>query len=276
MIPAAPRRRAMDEDTAPCPPELVELAEALVDAAGSVVRRYFRSGLSIDDKPDATPVTAADREAETAIRERIAEACPGHGVIGEEHGEERAEAEYVWVLDPIDGTKRFATGHPGVGTLVALLHDGRPILGIIDMPILGERWIGAAGRRTRRRDRSGLHHARTRPCPTPAEAALAATSPAMFRDADAKAFARLEDAARITVYGGDCYNYALLASGWLDLVAEATMAPYDFLAQVPVIEGAGGTITDWQGRPLGLASDGRVLAAGDPRSHAAALRLLAG
>jgi len=259
----------------PCPGELVDFAERLADEARRVIRPCFRGGIAIEDKPDETPVTRADREAEAALRALIAGHYPDHGVIGEEHGTERGEAALVWVLDPIDGTKRFITGNPLFGTLIALLRDGRPCLGVIDMPMLGERWVGAAGRPTRFREAGGEARAvATRACEALGRAMLSATSPQMFSAAELPAFERLRRAVKTPLYGGDCYNYALLASGFSDLVVEAGMAVYDFMALVAVVEGAGGTITDWSGRPLGPGSDGRVLAAGDARLHEAALALL--
>ena len=256
----------------PCPDGFVELAGRLADAVRPIVLNYFRGAVAVEVKADRSPVTAADREAETAMRAMIADAYPDHGILGEEHGSERLEAEYVWVLDPIDGTTAFVTGKPLFGTLVALTRRGRPILGVIDMSALDERWVGALGRATQ----FGAAAARTRPCAEVAAAWLSATSPGMFTDADLAAFGRLSSGVRRTVYGGDCYNYGLLASGHLDLVAEAGLKPYDFCALVPVIEGAGGAVSDWEGRPLTIDSEGRVLAAGDGRAHAEALACLAG
>ena len=182
----------MSEARAPCPahcPEaFIELAERLAERARSIVAGYFRTGFEVADKADRTPVTVADREAEAAMRAAIAEAFPEHGIVGEEFGAERAGAEHVWVLDPVDGTKRFVTGNPQFGTLIALLRDGRPILGVIDMPCLDERWLGAAGRptihRAIHRDRAGSREVRVRPCAALSAAALYATSPQMFEGAD--------------------------------------------------------------------------------------------
>jgi inositol-phosphate phosphatase/L-galactose 1-phosphate phosphatase/histidinol-phosphatase len=247
------------------------LADELADAAGAVIRRYFRRKIAVDDKADASPVTVADREAEQAMRALIEARFPADGIFGEEFGTVREGAEWVWVLDPIDGTKSFISGIPLFGTLVALLHQGRPVLGIIDQPISRERWRGTAGR-------PSTHNGdpiRVRACPELAAASLFATSPDMFPGADAAAFARLKARVKLTRHGGDCYAYGLVASGFIDLVVEASLKPYDYCAMVPIIEGAGGVFTDWQGEPLGLASDGRVLAAGNRRLHAAALALLA-
>ena len=248
------------------------LADDLADAAGAVIRRYFRQKIAVDDKADTSPVTVADREAETVMRALIEARFPADGIFGEEHGTARADAEWVWVLDPIDGTKSFISGIPLFGTLIALLHGGRPVLGIIDQPISRERWRGVAGQKSTHNGAA----IRTRPCSDLAAATLFATSPDMFQGADAAGFARLKAGAKLTRHGGDCYAYGLVASGFIDCVVEAGLKPYDYCALVPVIEGAGGVMTDWQGQALGLASDGRVLAAGDRRVHAAALTRLAG
>ena len=275
---AEPGRAAMAERATdpPCPEEFVALAERLADAAGGVVAGHFRQALAVERKSDETPVTAADREAEAVMREMILEAYPDHGIVGEEAGRERADAEHVWVLDPIDGTKRFITGNPLFGTLIALLRGGRPVLGVIDMPILGERWLGATGRPTLHSDPRGRRAARVRPCEAIEHAILYATTPHMFIGADFPAFESVRRRVAEINYGGECYAYGLLASGFVDLVIEADMGVYDFLPLAPVVTGAGGIMTDWRGAPLGLGSDGRVVAAGDGRAHAAALALLQG
>ncbi len=257
----------MDRDD---PEQLIEFAGRLADAGGQVVRRYFRTPLDVDSKTDATPVTVADREAEQVMRAEIEAAWPGHGIIGEEYGAVREHAEYVWVLDPIDGTKAFIAGKPMFGTLIALLRDGAPILGLIDQPVSGERWIGASGRPTIFNGRP----AATRGCASLAEATLNTTGPDLFEGADVARFGRLSRASKLALYGGDCYAYGLLASGFIDLIAEAGLNPYDFCALIPVIEGAGGVITDWRGRALDLQSDGCVVAAGDPAVHAQAVEVL--
>ena len=199
---------------------------------------------------------------------------PDHGIIGEEMGDLRPDAEFVWVLDPIDGTQSFITGKPIFGTLIGLARDGAPILGVIDQSILGERWTGAAGRPTTFNGEE-IH---TRDCARLADAWLDATSPEIFGGGDDwAAFKRLRNDVKHPGYGADCYAYGLLASGFIDLVAEAGLKPYDFTALAPIVEGAGGKITDWAGARLTLRSDGRVLAAGDARCHQAALdRLGAG
>jgi inositol-phosphate phosphatase / L-galactose 1-phosphate phosphatase / histidinol-phosphatase len=255
---------------------LIALAERLADASGPVARHYFRTPLAIDDKSDDSPVTRADREAEAAIRRIIEAERPTDGILGEEHGAVRTDAEYVWVLDPIDGTRAFINGLPVFGTLIALTRHGAPILGVIDMPALGDRWTGACGHPTRFASAgNGAGQAHVRACATLAAARLCATTPDMFNRDDRPRFTRMTQAVRDTRYGTDCIAYGLLASGHTDLVVEAGMQPYDYLAQVPIIEGAGGTITDWQGKPLTLESKGDVVAAGDARVHREALAVLA-
>lgn len=250
----------------------VALAQRMADAARPVTLGYFQQGVGWDVKADTSPVTVADRESEAVMRRLIAETFPDHGILGEEHGAEHLEARYVWVLDPIDGTKSFVTGKPLFGALIALLRDGRPIVGVIDMPALDERFVGVEGCASTWN--GAPISART--CADPANAWLYATSPQMFEGADADAFERLRTRCYATVWGADLYAYGLLSRGRVDLVCEASLQPYDYCAVAPVIEGAGGVITDWQGGPLGLNSGARVIAAGDPRMHAAALSALAG
>lgn len=260
--------------TDPCPAEFIALGERLADAAGEILLRYYRQPLDFEDKADESPVTKADREAEAALRVMIAEAFPGHGIVGEEHGAERADAEYVWVLDPVDGTKAFIGGVPVFGTLIALTRRGRPILGIIDQPVLRERWTGAAGQSTTLNGEA----VRVRPRGGLGQSVLWSTSPHMFDadPADRAGYDRLLKAVKFVHYGGECYQYAMLASGFIDLVVEADMAVHDYCALVPVVEGAGGVITDWRGQDLGFDSDGRVIAAASRDLHAAALAVLTG
>ena len=247
------------------------LASDLADAAGEAIRPHFRQSIAVDEKPDLSPVTIADRNAEAAMRRLIAARFPDHGIIGEEYGTERETADYVWVLDPIDGTKSFISGVPLFGTLIALTQQGRPILGIIDQPISRERWIGAAGTPTTFNGDA----VRCRPCAALAAATVFSTSPDMFKGSEAAAHARVAAKAKLVRYGADCYAYGLVALGSIDLVIEASLKVYDFSAMVPIVEGAGGIATDWQGQALSLASDGRVVVAGDPHAHREALALLA-
>lgn len=256
-----------------CPAEFVDLAVRLSDAARTIAAKYFRQSFDIETKPDESPVTTADREIEAAQRMMIGVEFPDHGVRGEEFEDRRTEAELVWVLDPIDGTKAFLGGIPVFTNLIALLHHGEPILGVIDQPVLDERWLAAAGRGT---TFNGAP-AQTSRMTSLAEAGLHATTPEMFRQGDRAArFERLAGRTRYRRYGTDCYAYGLLASGHVQLVAEAEMKIHDYMPVVEVVRGAGGVVTDWAGRPLGLESDGTVLAAANPTLHAAALAVLAG
>lgn len=221
----------------------------------------------MEAKGDASPVTEADRAAERALRAYLTERFPTHGIMGEEYGTERGDAEYLWVLDPIDGTRAFLTGRPLFGTLIGLLHRGEPVLGLIDQPVTRERWLGVAGQPTRFTSPLGGGNgggtAACRPCPSLATAELSCTSPDIFDAAGTARFERVRKAARRVTWGGDCYAYGLIALGLVDAVVEGTLKPWDWAALVPVIEGAGGRMTDWQGQPLTLDSSGEVIAVGD-------------
>lgn len=256
-------------------PAFIAAAEAAADAAGAVIRPLFRSALLVEAKGDASPVTEADRGAEQAIRALLSARFPEHGIWGEEFGADRPDAEWLWVLDPIDGTRAFVTGRPLFGCLIGLLHRGRPVLGVIDQPVAGERWLGVAGQPTRFRSAMG-GAAACRPCPRMDQAELSCTSPDMFLPGDRPGFERLRAAARRVTWGGDCYAYGLLALGLVDVVAEATMKPWDWAALVPVVEGAGGRVTGWRGEALTLEAEGRVLAVGDPALLPEAVALLGG
>ncbi len=252
---------------------LVAAAEAAADVAGAVIRPFFRAALTAELKADRTPVTIADRSAEQAMRAILAERFPEHGIQGEEFGIDRPDARLRWVIDPIDGTKAFITGRPVFGTLIGLVEEGRPLLGVIDQPITGERWIGVRDRTTTFRGPFG-GQAGCRPCPNLAQAELSCTGPYLLGE-EAPRWQRLADAVRRVSWGGDCYAYGLLALGHIDIIAEATMKPWDWAALVPVIEGAGGRMTDWVGKALRADGDGRVLAIGDPALLGAAVAALA-
>lgn len=261
--------------TAPFLPLLHQLA----DAAGDVIRPLFRVTGFIN-KPDATPVTEADRGAEEAIRALLKKERPQDGVWGEEYGAENMDAEWCWVIDPIDGTKAFIRGMPMFACLIGLLHKGVPVLGAIDQPVLRERWVGGAGVPTEMNGRP----ARTRVCPALGDAVLNATAPGMFYgknwERNGQRFEPLADACRYSLWGGDAYAYGLLASGFIDVQVDAALKLHDWAALVPVIEAAGGRMTDWEGNPLRLrgddAGDGRVLAVGDPALLPLALEKLGG
>jgi inositol-phosphate phosphatase/L-galactose 1-phosphate phosphatase/histidinol-phosphatase len=268
------------------PPEYVALANDLVDAAGAITTSHFRTSLAIDDKNDASPVTIADRDAESAMRAMVRARCPSHAIFGEEHGIELGaggESEWTWVFDPIDGTKSFITGKPLWGTLAALLRDGVPVLGVLDQPVLKERWVGVAGERT---TLNGEPIA-TRKCAGGlAEAYMYATTPLMFEGDNLAPYERVAAAVKVPMYGCDCYAYGLLAAGHCDVVVEADLKPYDYMALVPIVKGAGGRFTDWAGEELrwegsaeALAQgkfQGEVCVAGDEETHAQALEAIRG
>jgi histidinol phosphatase-like enzyme (inositol monophosphatase family) len=240
----------------------IALALRLADVAGEAIRPHYRSGASSERKEDATPVTIADREAEEAMRRILKAEAPRDAVIGEEFGEERGTSGRSWVLDPIDGTVSFIGGRPIFGTLIALVVEGFPVLGVIDQPILRERWVGASGRPTTFNGQP----ASTRSCPRLSDAVLATTGPQYFDDHDGGHFMALASGTdhRRMMMGGDCYNYGLVACGHIDIVCEAGLKLHDWAALVPVVEGAGGMMCDWSGDPLHSGSDGHVLAFGDP------------
>ena len=250
----------------------IAAAEAAADVAAAVVRPFFRAPLGIVSKSDSSPVTIADRTAELAMRGVLSQRFPDHSVAGEEFGEHNPGARYRWVLDPIDGTRAFITGRPQFGTLVALLDGDMPILGLIDQPITRERWIGAAGRPTRFVGEFG--RAGCRPCATLGAAELSCTSPQIFA-VDAPRWQKLSGLVARTSFGGDCYAYGLVALGQVDIIAEATMQLWDWAALVPIVEGAGGSMTDWDGNRLRPGGGGRVLALGDPELLPAAIAALA-
>ena len=248
----------------------IALASRLAEVSGDAIRPYFRAEHGVELKEDRSPVTLADRAAEAAMRRLLDAERSGDGIVGEEYGEKPGVTGRQWVLDPIDGTRSFVAGRAIFGTLIALVEDGWPVLGIIDQPVQRERWLGVAGRPTTLNGRP----ARARPCAELAGATVATTSPHLFDDGDVPHFLALVAAVsggalrQGPVYGGDCYNYALLASGHLDIVCESGLKLYDYAALVPVVEGAGGRMCDWDGDPLTAASagpgGGHVLAIGDP------------
>ncbi len=253
---------------------LLATAEAALDAAGAAIRPYFRAGISAELKSDESPVTVADRLAEQTLRQALGAAFPDHGLLGEEFPPVNETARYVWVMDPIDGTRAFLTGRPSFCTLLALLEDGVPVLGLIDQPITGERWAG--GRDVALQFRNPLGgQTGVRQIGTLAAAELSATAPEMFSPGQAARFARLQAQCRRTYWGGDAYAYGLLTLGQIDVVAECSMKLWDWAALVPVVTAAGGVMTDWAGHSLRADGDGTVLAAANATLHATAVAALA-
>lgn len=236
------------------------LAHRLADAAGAAIRPFFRARYDMEFKSDLSPVTEADKAAEAAIRSILEKERPQDGIIGEEYGVTRGDAERVWILDPIDGTRSFIAGRPIFGTLIGLTQAGWPTLGIIDQPIGKERWAGMMGQPT---TCNGVP-VTSRACRSLADAIVASTGPQYFPGCTGEHFARFAGQCRDTVWGGDCYNYALVASGHIDIVVEAGLKLHDIAALVPVVEGAGGRMCDWAGEPITADSDGKVIALGDP------------
>jgi myo-inositol-1(or 4)-monophosphatase len=260
--------------------------DRLAQVSGEVILPFFRSSIGAEDKSRGgvfDPVTEADRGAEAAMRRLISQTFPAHGVIGEEYGQDRPDAEYVWVLDPIDGTKSFISGLPTWGTLIGLMHRGRPVYGMMSQPFTRERFSGD-GKRAKLRTLApsrgdappslwATRALRTRPCEKLSAATLMTTSPALIRnDSDRAAYLGIEAEARLVRYGGDCYAYCALAAGFVDLVIETNLKPHDVVALVSIVEGAGGVVTTWEGEEA--AKGGRILAAGDPQLHEQALKRL--
>jgi inositol-phosphate phosphatase/L-galactose 1-phosphate phosphatase/histidinol-phosphatase len=252
--------------------ELVAFAHHLAELARAEIRPHFRTGFDVISKADASPVTIADRNAEAAMRKAIEAQYPDHGIFGEEFGPVRTDAAWQWILDPIDGTKSFVAGLPIFGTLIALTFENRPVLGVIDQPIMADRWIGAAGRPTEFNGKS----ARTNAQRGLSDAVLMTTYVDSFSEAALAAFTKLRKACRINRMSGDCIAYAMLASGFADIAMDGRMQPYDYAALVPVITGAGGVITDWEGQPLDMRGRSRALAAANPALHRAAMDYLSG
>lgn len=249
------------------PENVINVAYSLADASGEVIRQHFRTRVPIDIKSDDSPVTLADRQAEEAMRALIHAHFPDHGILGEELGSEAIDAPYLWVLDPIDGTRSFIAGRPLFGTLIALLHHGIPVLGMIDQPITKERWFGVAGHATTF-NAMPIH---ARDCKNLSQAVLSTTSPHLFSHDNFHVFEKIRKKCKDTLYGGDCYAYGLVASGFMDMVMESGLKAHDFCAIAPIIEGAGGKVTDWHGQSLTLHSDGTMLACGNSALHAEAL-----
>jgi myo-inositol-1(or 4)-monophosphatase len=254
----------------------LELAHALADQSAKAILPHFRKAIPVDNKAvgrDFDPVTQADEAAERAIVRILSKRCPDHGIIGEEFGTVRPDARFQWVIDPIDGTRGFIMGTPMWGTLIGLLEDGDPILGIMNQPYTGERfWTdgvtsffkGPSGRAKR---------LATRPCKRMGDALVMTTNPELFaKGAEMEAFVRVRSETRMTRYGGDCYAYCMLASGFVDVIVETGLKTYDVAALIPIVEKAGGRFTSWDGGPA--TDGGQIVASGDPALHERVLKLL--
>ena len=251
--------------------QLLAFANTLADHAAQTARRYFKTTLTIDSKADETPVTIADRKIERMLREMIATQYPHHGVVGEEEEDSRSQSEWVWVLDPIDGTQSFVSGVPLFGCLLALAADKVPYLGVLEIPALQERWVAIDGAETK----FNGEHCTTRDVADLGKAIMLTTSVEMFTAEEAKRYGSLRQRVRYVRHGTDCYGYGLLASGHVNLVVESDLKPFDYMALVPVVTGAGGCISDWQGRPLTLSSGTtNVVAAASEQLHRQALGYL--
>ena len=256
--------------------DLAAFVDRLATVSGEAILPFFRTSLGVENKagPGAfDPVTAADRAAETAMRTLIRQTFPDHGIIGEEFGSERIDAEYVWVLDPIDGTKSFISGMPAWGTLIALTRGGVPVYGMMHQPFIRERFTGDGGA-SRYSGPAGERALHVRRGTSLSEALLMTTSPLLMKENDRASFGKVEKAVRLSRYGGDCYAYCMLAAGHVDLVIETELKPYDILPLIPIISGAGGIVTTWDGDTP--SAGGRIIAAGDRRIHEAAMKILNG
>jgi histidinol-phosphatase len=254
--------------------DLIAFTDRLADAAADVVLRHFRDAMEVDNKlaTGFDPVTIADRGAEEAMRALIEAEYPEHGIIGEEYGSVRTDAEYVWVLDPIDGTRSFISGVPLWGTLIGLTRNGKPHAGMMAQPYIGERFIGD-GNRAWCKGPMGERALKTRPCAQISDAVVFTTTPALFNADERACYDSIEERARLARYGTDCYGYCMVAAGQADLVIEAGLQSYDIVALAPIIEGAGGAVTTWTGGSI--MDGGRIVASGDKRLHDIVLRELA-
>ena len=254
--------------------DFTSFVDKLASASGDTILPFFRTALAVENKKAGgfDPVTAADRAAENAMRSLIRDNFPEHGILGEEYGSERTDAEYVWVLDPIDGTKSFIAGMVAWGTLIGLMRFGEPVYGMMHQPFTKERFTGDSGA-AHYRGPFGNRDMHVRKCVSLSDALLFTTSPLLMNAADRSCFQKVENKVKLSRYGGDCYAYCMLAAGQIDLVIETEIKPHDIVPLIPIIVGAGGVITTWENGPA--QGGGRIVAAGDARTHAAALDMLA-
>ena len=252
------------------PQQLIKLANKCADASGKIIKKYFRKKIKINLKKDNTPFTKADIEAEKIIRELILKQEPNCGFVGEETGTVNMNREYCWVVDPLDGTKSFITGKPSFGTLIGLLKNNKPVLGILNQPILNERWVGIAGVETKYNNKK----VRVRKCKSIKGAKMYATSPMMFQERNKKIYKNVRAKIGECLFGADCYSHGLMSLGFVDVILEANLKPWDYIASASIISGAGGKITDWNNNDLNLQSDGRILATGDSNIHKQIIKII--
>jgi len=249
------------------PEPFIDLACRAADAAGTILMRHWRSGVGMELKPDGSPVTPADKESETAIREIIGAACPDHAIRGEEFGTSDAESDWLWLIDPLDGTKSFLHGRTSFSTLIGLAHRGRYVLGVMNFPALGERWVGADGHGTRHNGDAVT----TRPCASIEDAIASAVGPEPGDPGDTAVLAWSRRRTRWQMFGLEALMHGLVASGSLDLAVEGVLDPTDIAAMEAVVRNAGGQVTDLSGNPVDATYRGRIVSSGDARLHDAVI-----
>jgi len=250
--------------------EIKKLVDNLLDNSEDIIHKHYRNLDKIHVKPDESPVTVADHEIELMMRKLINEEYPEHGIVGEEFGNENEDSRYKWIIDPIDGTLSFMVGRPIFGTLIALLEDDVPILSVINQPITQERWLGIKNNGCTLNGKK----IQVRNCKNLSEAIMATTGPNYFKEKGLQKFNRLTECVKHTIYGGDCYIFALVASGYLDLAIDSCLKPHDFMPLIPIIKEAGGIITDWKGKELNERSNGNIVVAGSSLVHTQAINIL--
>lgn len=255
--------------------EFVTFSHYLADLSADIAKKYFRQNFGEKTKLDDTPVTLADKEIETIIRSEIEKRFPSHGIIGEELTDIKTDADYKWIIDPIDGTASFIIGRPIFGTLICLSYKNKPLIGMINQPIIGERWVGVA----KQYSKFNGQNIKSRNCQNIANAVLCTTSSFFFKGKELDIFTNIASKTKYqsqgwVIYGGDCYLYGLLALGFIDIIIETGLSNYDYMALIPILEEAGGTISDWEGKNLDLNSNGKILACGDKNLHSQILQLI--
>ena len=241
----------------------ISFANHLADESEKIIKQYFRTTLKINDKEDETPVTIADKNTELKIRELIETRYPEHGILGEEFEGVKIDSEYIWVIDPIDGTRSFIAGHKDFGTLIALLHNNKPIIGIINCPIHEERWIGVKNRKTTLNGKE----VQTSKIETLAKSYVCTSGLYFDNDHLRNGFDQIIKQTRYHRFGGDCYMYGMLATGLIEIVIEDTLKTHDYMALIPIIEGAGGKVSDKYGKNVNIHSQGSIIASANDKLH---------